>query len=191
MPIINNLSEISDVYIGSEKITDVYAGNDKVKSGQQELPWTQPILSADGTIGGNSFACAGSDIYGSGYEAWRAFDNNTSKYAYLNAPPQWLEWYNPNPLKISKIIIKSGNEATMANGNSCIKNYKIQASTDNNNWIDIYTGTNSTKSSKRVAITANISSENFYKYWRIYVSSVLSGSHINIWDVTITATQLA
>lgn len=30
MPIVNNLNEISDVYLGSEKITDVYAGNDKI-----------------------------------------------------------------------------------------------------------------------------------------------------------------
>jgi len=41
--------------LDQKKITDVYAGNDKVKSGQQELPWTQPVLSANGTIGGDSF----------------------------------------------------------------------------------------------------------------------------------------
>ena len=32
MPIIKNLSEISDVYLGSEKITDVYAGDKEIYS---------------------------------------------------------------------------------------------------------------------------------------------------------------
>ena len=155
MPIIKNLSEISDVYIGSEKITDIYAGNDKVKSGQQELPWTQPKLSANGTIGGNAFACIGNGEYSSDTKGYKAFDKSTSTYWYglRGNLPYYLEWYNPVALKISQIIFTTGT--ARSDVEYCTKDYEIQASNDGNSWISIYSGTN-TKRAHKTPVTVNL-----------------------------------
>lgn len=200
MPIVNNLNEISDVYLGSEKITDVYAGNDKVKSGQQELPWTQPVLSTNGTMGGDSFACDQKSYYSGGrpYYAYRAFDNNISTDWENDAmtvagltPPTWISWYNPNPLKISKITIISGG----AGGYHNPKDFKIQVSDDNINWSDIYTGTNSLTGSK-ITWSIDINSPSFFKYWRFYILTTNEGNNPKgyvmpcIYEIYLTATQI-
>lgn len=156
----------------------------------EEQPWTQPVLNANGTIGGDSFACAASNEYN---PAWRAFDNETSNDWENNNGdmPCWLEWYNPNALKVTQIVIVTGIKPSQFFSEiyGCLKNYKIQASSDNSNWADIYTGSNSSYSAKK-SLTINISNNNFYKYWRIYVTSVSNGNYASIWNVAITATQL-
>lgn len=160
------------------------------KREETEQSWTQPVLSANGTIGGNSFACAANSEYN---PAWRAFDNETSNDWENNNGdmPCWLEWYNPNALKVTQIVIVTGIKPSQFFSEiyGCLKNYKIQASSDNSNWADIYTGSNSSYSAKK-SLTINISNNNFYKYWRIYVTSVSNGNYASIWNVAITATQL-
>lgn len=172
------------------------------KREETEQPWTQPVLSANGTIGGDSFACAASSEYstGSGY-AWKAFDNDNtgcwggSTYG-SSAVPQWLEWYNPSGLKITQITFTSGGRTNIGGfppkyvTTGCVKDYTIQASADGNTWIDIYTGTNTSFSVKQ-SITASFINEVFYKYWRIYISSINdTRGGVCIWDTSITATQL-
>lgn len=157
------------------------------KREETEQSWTQPVLSANGTIGGDSFACVASGEKSS-YYAWKAFNNNTSDYWHIDSVPSWIEWYNPNPLKITKVVFTTGEHVDIGN-RYAVKNYKIQASDDGNSWVDIYTGTNSSTGT-RVSVTANISNNNFYKYWRIYVSSINAGNGAEIWEVSVTATQL-
>ena len=179
MSIIQNLSEVSDVYLGTNTISSIYAGTDEIYSGQQELPWTQPVLSANGTIGGNAFACAASSV---GYNnVWNAFDNNTNTFVWLNQSPQWIEWYNPNPLKISKVRFTS-QMGGVQNGN-------LQFSDDGITWTNIYSINHS--GSGYMNLTMDITNlTNSHKYWRIYV---LAGGLMNSPDfseITITATQI-
>lgn len=159
--------------------------------GEKELPWTQPALSANGTIGGDRFACAASSEQASdGYGAYKAFNNNNDESWFAKAkPPQWLEWYNPVPLKITKIIFATGTTYSGITV-SCIKDYIIQASIDGNSWINIYTGVNSVKGVKTI-VTANINNVSAYKYWRIYIVSLYDSYTVPcVWQVTITATQI-
>ena len=157
------------------------------KREETEQPWTQPVLSANGTIGGNSFACAASSAYNSSY-AWKAFDNDLSTDWGSDGTvplPAYLEWYNPKPLKINKIVYRTGN----ALGGRIIE-YKIQASIDGNNWIDIYNG-NNPDSTGNIEVTVNITNSGSYSYWRIYALQGNGGISIaNIQEVIITATQL-
>ena len=64
--------------------------------------WTQPVLSSDGTLGGNSFA-----VGGDGTDTWKAFDNDSSTYMTFSgktSPALYdLIVYNPIPLIINKI----------------------------------------------------------------------------------------
>lgn len=161
------------------------------KREETEQPWTQPVLSANGTIGGDSFACAANTEY-TDNPAWKAFDNDTNTaWEGVNGFefPQIIEWYNPNPLKITQIVFVTGYKRLGQGVYYCVKNYKIQASTDGNSWVDVFTGTNSSYSDKK-SITVSISNNNFYKYWRLSVSSVNKGNFVDIWSMAITATQL-
>lgn len=155
------------------------------KREETEQPWTQPVLSANGTIGGDSFACAASSEL-SGCPAWRAFDNST--YLWTSAQNQqnnsWLEWYNPKKINITTLKFWTGGDYGMG----VIKNFKIQASNDNSTWVDIETG--ATSSNTKVTITKNININQGYKYWRIFVIDTWDNAFAGIDDVVITATQL-
>lgn len=158
------------------------------KREQTEQPWTQPVLSANGTIGGDSFACAASSVLtgNAAYQAFQAFDNST--YLWTSAKNQqnnsWLEWYNPKKIAITTLKFWTGGDYGMG----VIKNFKIQASNDNSTWVDIETG--ATSSNANVTITKNINTNQGYKYWRIFVINTWDNMYAGIDDVVITATQL-
>jgi hypothetical protein len=69
--------------------------------------WTQPVLSANGTVGGSSYAARASSNY-SGHDPWKAF-NGTN----INSDDCWeantrgesevLEFYSPDTLKLSAV----------------------------------------------------------------------------------------
>ena len=157
------------------------------KREETEESWTQPTLSANGTIGGSSFACAASSKNASSVDAWYAF-NKVTDNGWMSAQNQqnnsWLEWYNPKPLKITKIVFTTG---VYIYGDSAVaKNYKVQASDDNAIWVDIKTG--ATSSGVITTITENININQAYKYWRIFVVDVWNNNNgVAIDNVTITA----
>lgn len=69
--------------------------------------WAQPVLSANGTVGGSSYAARASSTY-SGHDPWKAFNgtNNNEDDCWEAATrdtSQWLEFYSPDTLEISKI----------------------------------------------------------------------------------------
>ena len=69
--------------------------------------WQQPVLSANGTMGGSKFACAVSAYTlvtsGTVADAYGAFDNNTNTYWRSGTTSGWIQFYNPVPLKVSAI----------------------------------------------------------------------------------------
>jgi len=169
------------------------------KRGEVETSWTQPVLSANGTIGDNAFACAASSevgydsIHNQYYTAWKAFNGITPAQdqdgywmASSTSLPQWLEWYNPNPLKITRIqITGGGNMMGVYVGQPTT--YQIQTSNDNINWSTIYNGTNSSASTNLII---DIDINNYYKYWRIYITATYYNLEAIIREITITATQI-
>lgn len=162
------------------------------------IPWSRPNLSADGTVGGSSFACVAINAY-SGAEAYKAFDSSTTtNWEVINntAFPHWIEWYNPNALKTTQIEITHG--AVLSDiRRFFINEWKLQASEDGNTWIDIASGTApSTDIQLHRALTISISNTNFYKYWKFFVlsakgSSTFYSKYAQIYDIAITATQKA
>ena len=123
--------------------------------------WTQPVLTAAGTMGGDSFAVAQSSSYNS-IDFWKVFKETSSQWHANSGLPQWVSWYNPKPMLVTKLYFP-------AHGSGQIKNFVIQACDDNSSWADIlsYSNTNSTAAFE-VDLSAN---ETPYKYWRIYISS--------------------
>ncbi len=165
------------------------------KREETETPWTQPVLSANGTIGGDSFACAAS-FEGSAYPAWKAFDNNTGDNSFWgsgNSYPVWLEWYNPNSIKISNIKITNGIDIYGDVGNLC--DFYIQGSDDGNVWENVYTGVNRTSGVKLVT-NIDLSLSKSYKFWRLYClndysyQQVTTSNGVDISEIKITATTV-
>ena len=122
----------------------------------QYSSWTRPNLTSDGTLGGDSFACAGGNA-----NPYLAFDGNTSTYLqiYTNAETtKTLYFYNPNPLKITSLTFSyySGTQ---------IQEATIYGSNDYSNWDEIISYTNN----------ANPNTVTFpnntlpYKYYKLYV----------------------
>ena len=144
--------------------------------------WTQPILSSDGTVGGNSFAVqASSEYLGYDARAYRAFDGNTggTEFQFNNDPPCWVTFYNPLPLNVTRIICSTDPYWWY------IGAYTVQASNDNTNWTNLVSGNGS--STTDIDLSSN---KGLYKYYRIYITSKSGGSSshcVTIQEIRITA----
>ena len=138
MSIINDLTQFKKVCFGIENIKSVYAGDIKIMDNEQpESFWTQPVLSSDGVMGGRAFAAHSPNTDPDDpNQAFRVFDSYGKKSScFLHGTsvdmPLYLEWYNPKPLKILQIAVTYSM-------NSTVCSFKVQASTDYINWIDIF-----------------------------------------------------
>ena len=74
--------------------------------------WTQPVLSDNGTVGGDQYACRVNNSYNS--NAYNAFDNNTATAweAANRTENDWIEFYSPEIIKVSKITFTNRNSYT-------------------------------------------------------------------------------
>lgn len=139
-----------------------------------ETTWNQPKLSANGTMGGNSFACDASTSASTlNYQTWKALDNsNSTAWATTNNNPTgWYTFYNPTGLRLISLTIQNPS------ANSGILNYygvatsgSILASDTNSNFTQLTTFTNS-KTSSGQSWTINVNSSQFYKYHRINITA--------------------
>lgn len=121
------------------------------------LPWTQPVLSANGVLGGASFAVFG-DSYQSGYPYYFSCDGSGDTYWYSNDSIEtWFEFYNPIPLKVASIRLIAND----ANGN--IKNGGIYGSADGTNWTQLLSITSWVGEDTTYAVNAQTA----YKYFKL------------------------
>ena len=159
-----------------------------------ELPWTQPVLSANGTLGGDSFAVQASAEYSSSYAAWKAFDgiktgtnvwrpNGTGSTGI----PVTLIMYNPDPIKISNLTFT--NYANYAN--NAPDAGTIYGSNDNSSYTSITSFTNDVQAKSAEWNVSMSSNTNFYKYYKIEFTQWQGASTggRNIAEIEITATE--
>lgn len=145
-----------------------------ISSSQQELVWTQPILSTDGTLGGNAFAVYSSyNLTESGYELYRSFTSDKSarntNYSIIAAGGYGII-YNPDPINITNLHIV--NRAT---ADRAFLTGSIQGSNDNSTWTNIVNVNNTTGQGSGATWDINMSSNTgFYKYYKINVTTAES-----------------
>ena len=153
--------------------------------------WTQPILSANGTMGGSSFAVEANSEYSSTYAAWKAFDgikNSNSNYWHASAAdpvPGWLTFYNPEKLNVTNIALTNYTYSGLGVPTSGT----IYGSDDNSTWTELKTWTNSNVTA---GATWNIdlsSNTSFYKYHKIYMATDNDNDRLTLAEVEITATE--
>ena len=129
--------------------------------------WVQPVLTANGTMGGDSFACAASSEENIGFgasSAWYAFDgkDNTGGSIQFSDTSGWFSWYNPEPIYIRSILFYVGKNALASSYN---ENFELQYSDDNVDWNTLTSFVLPSVVETNIDLTAyNISA----KYWRLY-----------------------
>ena len=143
----------------------------------EKIAYTTPKLSANGIMGGNSFAVNQSSYIDSTRLAWRAFDqSNTSGEldcwcSRHNESPTWIEWYTPTEVYIDTISIT--NRISLEGYDAFSpKNYQVQTSIDGVSWTTIYSGTNTNNTlggTWQIDLTSV--EDRSSKYWRLYVTS--------------------
>ena len=135
-----------------------------------ETSFTQPTLSANGTLGGANFAVASDNI--STTTVYRAFDNkdNTtwgqSSTSYTSTGSAQLIIYNPTPIKVSEIdFITSSTTASYPQTNA--NQWKWQGSSDGANWTDLTYSTANDPNNANIRVLTFSNNNNFYKYYRL------------------------
>ena len=150
--------------------------------------FVQPTLAANGTVGGDSFACFCSSSTSASYDAWKAFQNAYAANQYwlsTSGLPEHIGWYNPTPLRVSAIAIQNRGEH-----GSFLVDYEIQASNDDSTWDSIASGT-LTETGLGVINTIEIESETAYKYWKVIGEKCAgtSNTYFGVGRITITAQE--
>lgn len=145
-----------------------------------EETFVQPTLSANGTMGGSSFAVSASSAYSSEYAAWKAVDGSNSTFWQTAATTSGsFTFYNPTPLKVTSLYLS----AYQTTGRQ-LKAGNIQGSNDNSTWTTITSWSGNTS----LNLTVNMSSNtNFYNYYKINVTAVQANYAVSLRNLQITA----
>ena len=155
------------------------------KYGSTEVAWTQPVLTSNGTLGGDSFAVYASNSYnGTTYPIYKSFDGDSSTIWYDSSVPVDVIFYNPKPLKVTNIQCQNRTDAN----NYAFTAGTVYGSNDNITYtqIDTFTNSDTTQGSTwDIDLSGNT---NAYLYYKISFSSATqAGVGANF---TITATYI-
>lgn len=141
-------------------------------------PWGAPILSANGTLGGSSFAVEASSEYSDTRAAYTAFDDSSTYWRPSDCTIlQTYTFYNPVAINVTKIEYQFYSTTY----NTTID--LIEGSNDNTNWTTI-TRADSTSSNIE---TSTLDNSEFYKYYRTTFAAKSSGTY-RLRNMAITAT---
>lgn len=154
-----------------------------------ERPWTQPVLFADGTLGGNSFAVYASDNYSSCYPYCAS--DGVIITSYKNGD-QWITqngvdfiFYNPIPIKVTSLDIRGGFGSTYT-----YRAYTgdVYASNNNSEYTKIGSWSVNADATATSSIIVDLSSnQNYYKYYKLVPTAFIKSLYWGISELLITA----
>ena len=150
--------------------------------------FVQPILTANGTMGGDSFAVSSNVEYAENY-ACRAFDGIKDDTSYFHTPQNvktgYYDIYNPIALNITHI--KFYNQIIAANRASSAGN--IYGSNNGEEWTLIKSYTNTVQAKASTWELDLSSNKDYYKYYRIESTAGGADQYWVIVEMEITATE--
>lgn len=155
--------KIISLYKNSQTIKEVYKAETVY---YKHTAWTQTPLTADGVVGGSKNAARASS-FRTNRAPWKPFDGRTSLgendcwQSLTRDLNQWLEYYNPNPLRISKINFKNRGSFSVT-----YSVWKLSGSNDGINYEDIQEF-NTGSFSDGAAWSVDITTTKDYKYLRL------------------------
>ena len=143
--------------------------------------WARPNLTANGTLGGDSFAVAASSEYSSTYAAYNAV-RTTSGTSYSWRTSSITEctytMYNPDNLKVSSITIVYTGATYVPS------TLTVDGSDDGESWVSLP----STYSLSSTTGTLTITTPSPYKYYRLNFTRSSAG-YIRVYRITPTALE--
>ena len=181
IPCVNS-SGIVGLY---DLVTAAFFGN----SGTGEFyGFVQPVLTANGTIGGSSFAVYASNEHSATYAAYRAFSSDASA-AYSSSvnpsvTPVDYVIYNPDSICVKSVVITNVPSGLTS---SSPKNVVLYGSNNNSTWdlLAAVTNTNNTNSGTWEIVST---SNEMYRYFKLHITSAnTSEAYVNIGKIQIRA----
>ncbi len=154
----------------------------------------QPVLSANGTLGGDSFAVAASSQHANiPGGAWNAFNGTNTGvndcWHSSGVNNEWLTFYNPLPINVTKLTITNRNTTTSGDWH-LVGSGTVYGSNDNSNWEELveFTNPNTTTDCGNASWEIDLSSNNkSYKYYKLQVNPVEGDGYVIIGKLEITA----
>lgn len=152
-------------------------------------PWTQPVLSNNGVVGGDSFAVFADSEIDEARQAWKAFDGNTvlltpetDQWHSISDAIHYIGWYNPEPLIIDKVTVYNGAD------NVLCKDFLFEYSDNGDDWTFITGGTN-TNYIAGGEWSFDVKNSGQHKYYRIhrFTGEGLDWSYWGITEIKIDA----
>lgn len=144
--------------------------------------FVQPILTADGALGGKSFACF-AGTYAGNNPVYYAFDGSTTTAWCSNVlnTQDYIGFYNPKPLIVKNIKCTNYNWIT--------GKWEVYGSNRNSGYELLATGTN-TVNTNGSTIDMDLSSNNkAFKYYKIVCLTTLANQRVGMGEITITAQE--
>lgn len=141
------------------------------------VSFTRPNLTANGTMGGNSFAVSDKGMLNTSYAGYKAFDSSTSTYTWTSNTSSELTFYNPKPLKVSRLVVTYSQDSTTYQA----KSIAVKGSNDNENWVDL----TEIGYESGISRTINVNSSKGYKYHKLIFE--VKSIYIRVTDIAITA----
>lgn len=154
-------------------------------------PWSQPFLTANGTLGVDDFAVSATSQYSSN-APYKCFTTNTNE-AWLagatsisEADPQYYTLYYKTPVMISSIDMKNRDTT-----NEMLGNFVFQSSDDGETWWDVATFENRNTTGGAI-VTFAINETTAHTYHRFKITSNIAGAsgRVSIGSLTIKAQQI-
>jgi len=123
-----------------------------------KVPTMTSNTAPSGEVSANSYDGGG------GFNPWKAFDgDDTSYWRSYDVPPAWIAYKFVTPICVKRIKIKPA----LYGSGLRVLTYKVQGSNtgNTNDYTDIYSGSLSSSNEQLINITNN----NYYLYYRVYV----------------------
>lgn len=176
----------------NELLSEYNNDSSTVEIDNYDAPYTQPTLSSNGTIGGDTFGVStDATPYNSNFELWKGFDNTSNTAFHTNAVitsadnAKYVIWYSPIALNCKSITFTNYYDSYSYTSSSGI----VYGSNDGTNWDELTTYTN-TISSVNAKWDINLNNNNFYKYYKILCTGTTGNSYWAFTQCTLNATKL-
>lgn len=147
-----------------------------------EKQWVQPTLTANGTLGGSSFAVSCKDFASNdssnaaACDAYCAFSSDESKYWRSKTSTSYIIFYNPVPIKIKSIYCRTNINTTTKQSFGAPESGTIYGSNDGSTWTTIKKFTNT----KTGAFSVAVGSTMFYKYHKFEGTCTKNDSYLHL-----------
>lgn len=148
-----------------------------------EVAFQQPILAANGALGGDSFAVQSNQNNDWAYYMFSSLDADWgSMYIPSIESPVEITIYNPEPLKVDSVSIQNG-----ASANQVWSSIRIYGSNDGAGWTLLKAEVNGILAANALA-NVHVEAANAYKYIKLSFTSNTSNAIVAVRKVTLNAT---